>query len=358
MSKTEITAFELAFLVRELQPLVGERLDKFYVLDDRAVLLSFGNKTLLQADPGRCWTPIDRPETPSQIHPFAAQMRKFIGNGKIAKLEQVCSERILALHILRSDKEFILYLEIFGRGNAILCDHAGTVINALALNTRVARKSAYQLPESLDTFHLSEQDFALRFAQSTDNVSKTLAVQFGLGKVVAEELCVRSGVAATDNATPEHAKDLYSLLKLLLAQPLKPQLIYDGSILADVTPIALDSFANRKRENVERFGAALARVFAVPASAVKEQKLSPVTKHLQKVEAMIAAQQKNLLELERKAAEEHQKGEYIYEHYQEIKQLLTDVLEAKKTMSWKEVKAKFPKILELNEATADMTVDL
>jgi predicted ribosome quality control (RQC) complex YloA/Tae2 family protein len=356
--KTEITAFDLHFLVRELQALVGQRLDKIYILDERNILLTFGNKQLLQAAPGQCWMPLQRPETPEQIHPFAAQLRKLIGNSKIIKIEQVCSERILSIHTERSSKQFVLYLEIFARGNAVICSGNNLVINALAINQRVQRGKPYQLPDSIDTFHLSEQDFALRFAQSTDNVSKTLAVQFGLGKVLAEELCVRTGVPATDKATPEHAQDVYPVLKLLLAQQLKPQLIYEDGRLVDATPISLQCYANKKRENTEGFGASLARVFALPAEAVKEHKLSPVTQKLKKIETMISLQQKRLAELERQAAAEHKKGEYLYEHYQDIKKLLDEIKAAKEKLSWKEVKEKIKQMREIDEATGNVVVDV
>ena len=358
MMKTEITAFDLAFLTRELQALVGEWLDKTYILGDRGFLITFGNKTMLQATPSSCWIPVTKPETPEKIHPFAARLRKLIGNSKVLTIEQVCSERILAVRVRRSEKEYVLYLEIFGRGNIILCDATNIVLAALAMNNRVQRDQAYKLPESIDTFHMDEREFALKFAQSTDNASKTLAVQFGLGKTLAEELCVRSGVSASETATPQHAQEMHLALKKLLSQESKPQLIHDNSILLDVTPIPFDCYANKKRENVQSFGQALARIFAVPAAAVKEQKLVPMQKKLQKIETMIALQQKNLAVLEQKAVQEHKTGEYLYEHYQEVKQLLADIVEAKKTLSWKEVKAKFKQIQELNEATGDVTVDI
>jgi predicted ribosome quality control (RQC) complex YloA/Tae2 family protein len=355
--KTEITAFDLHFLARELQSLVGAFLDKIYVLEDRNVLVTFGNKRIIQAAPGKLWTPPSKPETPDQIHPFAAQLRKIIGNSKVAKVEQVCSERILAIRSSRSEKLYTLYLEVFGRGNAVLCDSQNIVLAALAKNERATPKQAYKLPESVDTFHMNEHDFAVRFAQSTDNVSKTLAVQFGLGKVLAEELCVRTGVSAADKATPEHAKDIYPALQKLLQQPLKPQLIYDDSILIDATPTALDCYANKKRENSDHFGTALARVFALPASAAKEQKLSPVTQQLKKIETMMAMQRQNLSKLEQQATEEHKKAEWMYEHYQEVKQLLADIVEARKTLGWKEIKQKFAQIKEINEATGDIVVE-
>jgi len=356
--KSEITAFDLHFLAKELQSLANEWLDKIYILEKRGILLTFGNKAIIQATPGKIWAPSAKPETPDRIHPFAAQLRKLIGNSKVNKIEQICSERILSIQVLRSNKNLVLYLELFARGNAVLCDAQGIVMAALATNQRVRKGQPYALPESTDTFHLSEHDFALRFSQSADNASKTLAVQLGLGRTLAEELCVRTGTPATDKATPEHAKDIYPELMKILGQQPKPQIILENSIVIDATPVPFDIYANKKRENVEKFGEALARVFAVPASAVKEQKLAPMQQQLKKIGTMISMQQKNLAELEAKATEEHKKGEYMYEHYQEIKQLLTDIIEAKKTMSWKEVKQKFAQIKEINEATGDVVVEI
>ncbi len=358
MTKTEITAFDLKFLVKELQPLANERLDKVYVLEDRGVLITFGEKTILQAAPGRCWIPAEKPATPEKIHPFAAQLRKLIGNSRISRIEQVCSERILAIHVIRSGKQFILYLEIFGRGNAVLCDADNIVISALALNERAQRGKPYQLPKGTDTFHLDEKEFSQKFMQSKDNISKTLAVQFGLGKTLAEELCVKCGISASEQVKEEHAHDIWHALQKMLAQKPAPQLIYEGSIVVDATPVPFDCYANKKRENAETFGGALARVFALPAEAVKEQKTAPVQEKLQKIETMIAMQQKNLAELERKTEEERRKGEYIYEHYQEINKLLTEIIEAKKKLSWKEIKQKFPQIIEINEATGDVVVEV
>lgn len=356
--KTEVTSFDLHFLLKELQPLVNERLDKVYVLENRGILLAFGNKTLLQAEPGKLWTPLSKQAIPEKIHPFAAQLRKLIGNSKISRIEQVCSERILAIHATRSERQLVLYLEIFGRGNVVLCDDKNMVITVLALNERAQRGKPYQLPKSIDTFHLDSREFAEKLVESKDNISKTLAVQFGLGKVLAEELCVRCGIPAAEPVNKEHADDIFRALHEMLARKISPQVIYEGSIVIDATPIPFDCYAAKKRENAGSFGGALDRIFALPAEAVKEQKLAPTNRQLQKVETMIAVQQQNLVLLQKKAEEERRKGEYIYEHYQEIKKLLDEIIEAKKKLSWKEVKEKFSQIKEINEATGDVIVEV
>lgn len=356
--KTEITAFDLYFLAKQLQKLVGERLEKFHVLDERKILMSFTSKTLLQAEPGKIWTPLTKPETPEKIHPFAALVRKNIGNSRIVKIEQVCSERILALHAERSNRHYVLYLEVFARGNAILCDANHTVIGALATNNRVQKAQTYQLPEGTDTFHMDEKTFAKKFVQSTENVSKTLAVQFGLGRTLAEELCVRCGIPANDKVSEEHAHETYHALQEMLKQEPSPQLVYDNSILIDATPIPFQLHAGRKRENVEDFGKALAMVFSLPATAVREQKLEPVKKQVDRINTMITLQQQNLAKLENEAETARKKAEYIYENYQLVKQLLSDIIEAKKKLSWKEIKEKFKQVREINEATGDITIDL
>ncbi|MEM4254046.1 MAG: NFACT family protein [Candidatus Woesearchaeota archaeon] len=358
MTKTEITAFDLHFLTQELQPLIGERLDKIYVIKEREILITFGNKKMIQFKPGKIWTPMQKPATPEQIHPFAAQLRKIIGNSKVERLEQVCSERILALTLSRSGKKFALYIEIFGRGNIVLCDESNIVISALALNERVQRKQTYQLPKSTDTFHLEEKQFAEKMLQSKENISKTLAVQFGLGKTIAEELCVRCGIPSAEQVKEEHAHEIYHELHKMLEQKTSAQLIFDNNIPIDATPIQFQIYASKKRENIDRFGDALDRLFALPAEAIKEQKTAPLQEKLKKIETMIKMQEQNLARLQEKAEEERKKGEYIYEHYQEINKLLSDIIEAKKKLSWKEIKAKFSQIKEINEATGEVIVEV
>ncbi len=356
--KTEITAFELHFLLQELKPLENERLDKIYVLDNRGVLITFGNKKMLQAMPGKLWTPLQKPATPEKIHPFAAQLRKLVGNSKITKIEQVCSERILAIHVIRSEKNFVLYIEIFGRGNIVLCSEENLVITALALNERVQRKQAYQLPKSMDTFHIDSKEFCEKMLESKENISKTLAVQFGLGKILAEELCVRCGIPSGEPVKEEHAVEIHEELQKMLKQKISAQLIFEDIIVVDATPIPFQCYATKKRENISSFGAALDRIFALPAEAITEQKTAPVQEKLQKIDTMIQMQEKSLARLEQKAEEERKKGEYIYEHYQEIKKILDEIIEAKKTLSWKEVKAKFSQIKEINEATGEVIVEI
>jgi predicted ribosome quality control (RQC) complex YloA/Tae2 family protein len=358
MTKTEITAFDLHFLTQELQNLANERLDKIYVLDDRGVLITFGNKAMLQVEPGKLWTPLQKPATPEQIHPFAAQLRKLIGNSKVERIGQVCSERILSIHVIRSGKKFVLLLEIFGRGNIVLCDETNSVIAALALNERVQRRQAYQLPKGTDAFHIDEKQFAGKLLESQDNISKTLAAAMGLGKTLAEELCVRCGISTAEKPTAEHAHEIHHELHKMLGQKTGAQLVFDGIIIADATPIPFQCYAAKKRENIEGFGAALDRIFSLPAEAVKEQKTAPVQEKLKKIETMIQMQEQSLARLEQKAEEERKKGEYIYEHYQEVSKLLSEIVEAKKKLSWKEVKQKFPQILELNEATGEIIVEV
>ena len=355
--KTEITAFDLAFLTKALQTLIGERLEKIYILEDRGLLLTIGKK-FVQAAPGKLWTPITKPETPDQIHPFAAHLRKKIGNSKITKIEQVCSERILAIHVMRSETPYVLYLELFARGNVVLCDKDTIVISSLTKGPRIQPNRAYVLPKSIDTFHLDENYFVEDFMESKENASKTLAVEFGLGKVLAEELCLRCGLPTDATKSEDRAHELHQALRKMLGQKPSPQLVSDKGILIDATPVPFQSYANKKRENIDNFGQALARIFEIPATAAKEQKLAPVQKQLQKIDTMIAIQEKSLTGLESKAAEERKKGEYMYEHYQEINQLLTEITEAKKKMSWKEVKAKFKQIKEINEATGDIIVEI
>lgn len=328
--KATLSSIDLYFLVRELKQLEGLRLDKIYQLDTNHFLFQFQNKKYLVIRlPGQASLASKKPETPERLKSKAAELRKIFGNQKLNKIEQVRSERIL--HFAFSKNE--LWIELFGQG-------------------RIITNKDYKPPESLDTFNLSDEEFVNVFVQSKDNVSKTLAVKFGLGKKYANELCQRANTSPQAMPDTVSAEKLHAQLKELLKEKTSARLVYDNSHVLDATPIPLKTYANHRNKPVSSFSEALNKIFEV-------KKPSPYDKELEKINTMISIQEKNLHELENKAQEEQRKAEFIYEHYQELKQLLDSVKKAreKDKLSWDEIKKQFSNIKEVNKKTQEIIVE-
>ena len=76
---------------------------------------------------------------------------------------------------------------------------------------------------------------------------------------------------------------------------------------------------------------------------------------------MIALQEKSVKKLEKDAIENQRKGELVYEHYQELKEILEELNKAKAKFSLQEIKAKLQghsKIKDVNPKTSDVIVEI
>ncbi len=89
-------------------------------------------------------------------------------------------------------------------------------------------------------------------------------------------------------------------------------------------------------------------------------KPSTHSKKATQLEDRIKVQQKRLKELEHEVQDNQRKGELIYENYQELNKIIEGLKEARKTMSWKEIKEKIKnkKIKKIDEKTGDVTVEV
>jgi predicted ribosome quality control (RQC) complex YloA/Tae2 family protein len=80
-----------------------------------------------------------------------------------------------------------------------------------------------------------------------------------------------------------------------------------------------------------------------------------------KVRLVIDKQEQRLRELEQSIADNQRKGELIYEHYQEVKELLDNINLDRKKMSWEELKKKYKDnklVKEINEKQGLIIIDL
>ena len=132
----------LRAVVDELAPqLTGARIEKIQQpARDQVVLLLRGSRRLLLcANPNqpRIHMTEQLRDNPSQPPMFCMLLRKRIGSGRIASIEQAPLERVVTLHIEATDEmgeqsRFALILEALGRhANLILCDKEGRILDCL-----------------------------------------------------------------------------------------------------------------------------------------------------------------------------------------------------------------------------------
>ena len=354
--QSEITALELNYLVKELQVLIGSRVDTLYKPDGVYVQVhkSGVGKLLLRIEKNALWLTQKKPEMPPSLKGFCQLLRKFLEGKKITKVEQLEGERIVRMCFETQAEKKQLLIELFSKGNVVLADENGVVQAAVeerAWKDRTTKRGLpYKLPPHKgNVLNLNESDFML----GEETSSKSLAKK-GLGKLYANEVCVRAKVdPQASSITTDEQKKLFKAYTSLLDD--KSGAHVHGK---EIAPFKLHSLEEGKK--CESFCAAIDANF-VKTDSRTEQKSQALADKRKRVENIIALQEKGKIEAENQAAELQRIGEFIYENYIELKATLDELNAARKKFSLQEIKAKLknhPKLKDVNPKTAEVVIEL
>lgn len=347
----EITALDLHYLLKELKTLEGSRLDTVYQPDEFYFQFhkSGIGKLLLRVERNALWLTKRKPIMPDKIHGFCQLLRKHLEGKKLTALEQIDGERILKFTFETQKEKRYLIIELFGKGNLVLLDEDNIVIRAIEerawKDRAIKRGEKYKLPpQKYNVLKLKESDFVC----DEENISKSLAKR-GLGKNYATEICLRAGInPQTIKISADDRKELFKAHQSILNDTTGAHAYGD-----EVSAFKLN------KENGKKFDS-LSDAIDVNFSKVVEVKTQSSEKR-KKVENTIKLQEQSMNEALKQADESQRAGELIYEHYQEIKEILDLLNKAREKHSLQEIKAKLKghsKIKDINPKTGEVMIEI
>jgi predicted ribosome quality control (RQC) complex YloA/Tae2 family protein len=361
--KGQLSSLDLHFLVRELQSLVGARLDKAYQGTGerkRDLLLQFhkkdkGKGLLRILLPGLVYMTEAKPEYDAMPGQFATFLRRHVGNARLIGVEQKGFERLLELKLENKDGIFTLVLELLPPGNGLLLNNQGKIINLLEpqkTSSRVLRGGAVYEPPPLlfDTKGATADMIVERLFSSTkDSIVKSLAIDLGLGGDYAEEVCSRAGVEKSrKDLSREELGRIATAMKGIFEERISPSANDEEAF-----PVAM-----RTKETITSFPSfSQAIETIVPDEPVLRAVKAEAKTRRAKATDVVKHQELALTGLLKAAEENQRKGELLYEHYEEVERLLHDIKEAHKTMSWADLKKKFPNVT-IDEQKGHVTIEL
>ncbi len=355
--KTELTSLDLYFLTKELQTLVGSRVDKIYQPDGFLLQLHKTGlgKVLLRIEKNAVWmtaTKNEPPETPSGL---CGLLRKYLEGKKLVSLEQVNGERILKLTFKTTTDTFFLYVELFSNGNIILSDGEGIVKAAQEerawKDRAIKRGLPYKLPPAKKNF----TTLTVADLDTAEPIGKHLAT-LGLGKAYAEEICSRTKTNPTAAKLPVNERQkLVDSFHTLLNEKIAPHAYSDG----EITPFTLHG---KEGTTYETFSLAIDSNLSKSNALLKLEKArAKYDKEKERIQNAIDLQKKGLIRVEEDAAKHQRIGETIYEHYQEIRILLDELNTAKKKYSLQDIALKLKGhavVKHVNPKTHEVTVEI
>ncbi len=313
-----LAALDLYFIRKELASFDGAHLDKVYQPSKEELLLQIhkDGKQLIRILVGSGVFLSSRKAIDAQLT-FAMFLRKHLGNARVYSVQKNF-ERILEFHFKGKDEK-ILIVELFSKGNIILCDDQYKIIGVFEKQNWKDRKveigGSYTYPPAghLDMASASFGEFEKKLeGSSRENIVKSLAIEFGLGGVYAEEVCARANIDKNaKKLSPAEKKKVFSTIKDILALPLSPIKTSDGAAF----PFEL---ITKPGISIPSFSQALEDEFITGKD--------PLEKDRAKLLNAIALQEERKKELEQEIELEKRKAEVLYENYDVVVEILKSPL--------------------------------
>lgn len=352
LKKKEFSSFDIAASIRELQPqIANSRVNNIYQFGEKTIIFKL-HKTdspwiRLVVEAGRrLHSTSYTEESPAEPPPFCMTLRKYLRDSWLRSIEQYEFERIVTVTFETKTGLLKMVVELFGEGNVILTNEAGTIIQAMEFKKMrdrdILRNVAlvYPPPSGKNPFKVTQSELEETLKAAGDGeVVRTLARSLGIGGTYAEETLLRAGVEKSKpckDLTADEAAAIYSALQSLLTPVLEgkfePCIIMDqDDSYIDVLPFELKRYEGCKSQSFESFNAALdeffLRVTAVEKAAgtVEVDKLKQEAKRLQRI---VDEQEKSIEEDEKKTERYKLIGDTIYAHFMEFQTFQEQLLKA------------------------------
>ncbi len=337
-------ALDIYLMVKELQNLVGAKVDKFYQQENELIVsLHKQGKILLKITPEACFITkykFEQEKPPS----FCMYLRKYLNQARITEVIQRGFERVIEVR-LKKQEEYVLIIELFSKGNIILCESNLKIMLPLHeqewKDRTIKPKVTYIYPPRIkyNPLESKEENFQ---TLGKENLVKTLAIDFGFGGDYAEEICLRAGVDKNKTQlTSEEIKKIMREIKHVTEEELKPNIVENETY----------SFELKIHEEKEKkfYGTLSEALDEYYKEGIFEDK--GFEKKKKKIGELVEKQKQHLEGLKKSAEQDKLKGDLIYNNYAYVKEVVDVIKEARaKKISWEEITKKLKtKNIEVKE---------
>src|SRR3989344_4406734 len=128
------------------------------------------------------------------------------------------------MRLQSKEAQYILVIELFSKGNLILCDEAMKILGALEpqewKSRTIKKDEQYKYPErAFSILSCTHEQLAVCFqGSSRATIAASLATDVGLSGPLAEEVCVRAGITKSNSPKQIGLEESKKILAILEAQ--------------------------------------------------------------------------------------------------------------------------------------------
>ncbi|TKJ17358.1 hypothetical protein CEE44_02380 [Candidatus Woesearchaeota archaeon B3_Woes] len=347
--KKEISSLEIRYLIKEFQCLIDSKVDSITNPEKEELVMRFfvqgKGKRILRILPNLIYL---TNEKKSAIKPsgFCMTLRKYLINSRLKQITQVNSERIIKFLFETKEEKYYLIVELFNKGNIILCDNDNKILCLLKRHKwrdrELKTNVKYNLPPKKVNFFELDKSTIKEILNIKKQLVKKLASEIGLGGVYAEEVCLLSGVDKNKMIPDDKETNLIiKSIKKLIEKKIESCIIYKNKQPLDIIPFPMELYHNLDCKKFENYNSALDFVMSKSLnSIIKDEKTKIYEKKIGKIEKIILKQKEKTNDVEKNIKENEKKAEKIYNNHKLINEILETINNATKKHSWKEIKEK------------------
>jgi predicted ribosome quality control (RQC) complex YloA/Tae2 family protein len=333
--KKAMSNVDVAAIVEELRDrILGGFVGKAYQLSPDKIWLSVQSPAegrldlLLEAGKRVHTTKGERPvsKTPPQ---FPTMLRSHLSGGRIVDIQQHNYDRVLEIAVQRGGGCNYLIVELFPKGSMVLLDESRHILTMLRKmlyrGSKMAAGEEYLYhPGQLDPRSITLQELSEWLSSAGQDLVRSLVRGLNMGGTYGEEVCLVAGVEKNKPASELDAQEIkrvhLALKKVFLEETLDPHIVLQDGEPIDVLSRPLKIYDGLELKRFATFSEALDAFFM--DRVIKDKKIDPLDRRIE-------LQQKAVLEFEAQEAESIQKGEFVYQIYGSIDQLLKVVQDAR-----------------------------
>ncbi len=355
IQKQKMSNLDYHHLAQELNGIAGARLNKIYEISPGVFRFKFskeGNDFHLVAELGvRLHFTKYLEETPQTPPAFTMFLRKHLENARLVGAKQLNFDRIIALR-LQKEQEFLLVLEMFAKGNLLLCDAEWTILQPYRKEEKsgriLAAKQKFSPPENTKIVptDVSPEEIEKLDGKAIDALSKAIT----LAPIYLKNALARCGIGENEELSglPREKKSELALEIKSIAENPAPTVYYAESgtptsfcciKLAlpplQATPKKFETLSKALDEYYH--SAPSGQQPSEKPEGQKQKSASPTEKELEKLQRSLEMQLQALGREEKEAGEIKAKGDAIYANFEKAGELLEQAAKKKEKKAVLEV---------------------
>ncbi len=361
--KEEMSSVDIRYVVRELQWLVGSRVDKVYH-DKDEIRIKLRTKEgradlILQAGKRFHLTSYVK-EAPKSPSSFTMLLRKHLGGGFIDAIEQHQFDRIVKIRV----GDYTLIGELFRKGNIVLVDSDNRIVAALRYeeykDRAIKPKAEYRFPPARENPLEVPFERFLELMRENENLElvRALARKLNMGGLYAEEISIRAGFEKTTpvkNLSDEDLRKVYEAMMKTFSDEPRPNIVFKDGNMHDVVPIELRVYDGLEKKYFKTFSEALDEYFGrLTIEKAKIERTKKLESKKRQLLATLKKQEEMLKGFERAMNENQEIGDLIYANYALIERLLEEFRKATEKLGWEEFRKRIEEGKKAGNRVAQM----